>query len=336
MKNKLTLLIPLFAAAWAPLLAAETPHHKPLRILAEAKEPGAKVERHIVIRHGDDEREMETVAFLGVETSPVSPALTAQLALPKGAGLVVRHIVPDSPAAAVLQQHDVLLKFDDQLLIEPRQFSVLVRNHKEGDEIELTYVRAGKQATAKVKLTKHEVPKIAFFHSSIGGEGGFAFGMGKDDDEEAGPRHEEMQRMLSLLDQRGAGKGSRAHVLRIPASGDVGFRAMKVNPGNSNMVFSDDQGSLELTIKDGKKSLVAKNAKGEQLYAGAIDTPEQRNALPGEVRERLEKIEGMQDFSFEAGDDFKDQVKFVHPQPSKIALPLPTADWTAEAPPPTI
>src|SRR5581483_12087828 len=76
---------------------------------------------------------LENVAFIGVETSPVTPALTAQLALPEGTGLVVEQVVPDSPAAASIKPNDILLKLDDQWLIDPWQFAVLVRQHKAGD-----------------------------------------------------------------------------------------------------------------------------------------------------------------------------------------------------------
>src|SRR4051812_1163765 len=110
-------------------------------------------------RPGSPSQEKEVVTFLGVETAPVSETLSAQLNLPKDSGLVVIHIVPDSPAASALKEHDVLVKLDDQLLVEPRQFSVLVRNHKDGDEVNFSYIRAGKAAAAKVKLAKHEVPK---------------------------------------------------------------------------------------------------------------------------------------------------------------------------------
>ena len=72
----------------------------------------------------------------------------------------MNHIAPGSPSAGALKPHDILLKLDDQILIEQRQLAVLVRGHKEGDEITLTYLRAGKQATAKVKLAKHDVPKM--------------------------------------------------------------------------------------------------------------------------------------------------------------------------------
>ncbi len=58
----------------------------------------------------------------------------------------MRNVVPDSPAAATLKKNDVLTKLDDQLLIEQRQLSVLIRNHKDGDEVTLTYIRGGKES----------------------------------------------------------------------------------------------------------------------------------------------------------------------------------------------
>ena len=100
------------------------------------------------------------MTFLGVETAPVSPTLTEQLSLPKGVGLVVRSVVPDSPAANSLKPHDILTKLNDQLLIETRQLAVLVQSYKEGDEVTLTYVRGGKESTVKVKLTKRDMPRL--------------------------------------------------------------------------------------------------------------------------------------------------------------------------------
>jgi S1-C subfamily serine protease len=36
--------------------------------------------------------------FLGVVTDPLEPALSAQLGLTNGLGLIVNHVLPDSPA----------------------------------------------------------------------------------------------------------------------------------------------------------------------------------------------------------------------------------------------
>src|SRR5436190_9462552 len=49
------------------------------------------------------------VTFLGVESSPVPAVVSEQLSLPKGFGLVVDYVVPDSPAAAAgVQQCDII------------------------------------------------------------------------------------------------------------------------------------------------------------------------------------------------------------------------------------
>lgn len=281
-------------------------------------EPNQKFERRVFVRRGDHPLEKENVTFLGVETSPISATLTAQLGLPKDAGLVVSHIVPESPAAATLKPHDILLKMDDQLLIDSRQFSVLVRSHQEGDTVTLTYVRSGKQATATVKLAKHEVPKFAGFESRAFEPGGeLPPGL-------HGPlphsSREEMDRVLSLIDRGGAGP-TVYH--RSGPGGSPGLRATAVNPGNSNIVYKDDQGSLTLTIKDGQKNLVANNPKGEQVFSGPVTTPEQRQALPAELRARLDQIEGMYDFSFETDDTFHDHLKMLPIEREKILLAHP-------------
>jgi serine protease Do len=267
-------------------------------------------------------QEKEIVTFLGVETAPVSETLSAQLNLPKDSGLVVVQIVPDSPAASALKQHDVLVKFDDQLLVEPRQFSVLVRNHKEGDEVTFSYIRAGKPATAKVKLGKHEVAKT--FYRVYWGEQRPGGGPGADVQRDGRGAREDTDRVLNLL--QGAQRGTR------PANGPgsqpqpfrevTGFRATNISTSNSNMTFTDDQGSLDLTIKEGKKTLVAKNPKGEQIYSGPVNTPEERNGLPREVRDRLNKIEGMQGFTFHTDDQFVPATRSLQAAPQTIAFPF--------------
>src|SRR5258706_106339 len=81
---------------------------------------------------------------------------------------------------------------------------------KEGDEVTLTYLRAGKQATAKVKLAMHEVPKMsaldgggarAFSYATGSGNGQFEMRVGRPD----GLEGEEWNRVLGLLQHsRGA------------------------------------------------------------------------------------------------------------------------------------
>ena len=96
-------------------------------------------------------------ARLGVATAQVVPALRTHLDLPEGVGLVVSFIAPNSPAADVLETHDVLRMFGDQILVDSRQLAVLVRMHKPGDDVEIELIRRGESLTAKVRLGEGEM-----------------------------------------------------------------------------------------------------------------------------------------------------------------------------------
>ena len=297
--------------------SASREEKKGMRVLTS---PGRDM--RVLPRDGErrEKVEMETVAFLGVETAPVSTTTGVQLGLPKGTGLVVNHVVPKSPADGVLKEHDILLKLDDQILIETRQLFVLIRTHKEGDEVVLTYLRGGQKATAKIKLGKTDAPKMTdVFERSVMPFGAFAAGVPFEFAAEPGAEREraDVDRVLSMI--RRAPNGDPVRIQIDPHKGP-GFRAMTLHTGNSNMVFSDDDGSLEVTAKDGVKSLVAKDAKGGTIFTGLVNTPEERNAMPAEVRARLEKLEGMQDITFRTDGDFRGgQMKVMRPR--GIAFP---------------
>ncbi len=95
----------------------------------------------------------EPQPFLGIVTSPLPPALTAQLGLADGFGLLVEEVMPDSPAStAGLQKYDVLKSLNDQQLVNPEQLSALVRGAGKDKEVTITLVRKGQEqkVTAKV------------------------------------------------------------------------------------------------------------------------------------------------------------------------------------------
>lgn len=332
-------LLPALGAAEATPAAAKE-ERKQLRILT-----GPEHDRRTFGPRGERaEGEKESVTYLGVWASTVPAALSAQLGLPRDTGLVVGQVAPKSPVADVLKEHDILLRFDDQILIDPRQLSVLVRNHQEGDEVTLTYLRGGQKATAKVKLGKHDVPKAAVFERMTPGPGTTGFRFESDGRMEmAGPLPEGLQgrenwdRVLSLLQRaRPAPDGGPGYVppgarIRIEHGNGPGVRAMSINAGSSNLIFTDDDGTLELTFKDGAKTLVAKGPKGEAVFSGPATTPEERQAIPARVRERLEKLEGMHDITFRTDGDFKPaESKVIRPRaisypPAPERRPFPSA-----------
>jgi len=97
------------------------------------------------------------IGFVGVNAKPLPRELSAHLSLPQDTGLLVEVVSKDSPAEkGGLQANDVLAKLDDQILIDPRQFSVLVANKKEGDTVRITYIRKGETHETNVVIGKRE------------------------------------------------------------------------------------------------------------------------------------------------------------------------------------
>jgi len=97
------------------------------------------------------------VTYLGVAPEELSEELASQLPIDPGSGLLIRTVLPDSPAAtAGLQKNDVLLKLDDQILSAPKQLQKLVASRKPGETVRVVYFRKGQRAEVEAKLAEHE------------------------------------------------------------------------------------------------------------------------------------------------------------------------------------
>jgi hypothetical protein len=311
MNNKLVIrLIPALLLVTSALAEGEPKKEIIIRRRAEGGGPHFNVQ----IDKDRGPVEMEKVAYLGVETMPVDPTVAAQLALARDTGLVVRRVADGSPAANLLQKHDILTKLDDQILIDMRQLSVLVRNHKAGDEVKITLVRGGKETTVKAKLGEREVPKLAMnedrpfmqFFNGAGPGGNVAFGSSGAFTVPAMPG-------IPMMEGREAGDvmrriaQPRVHVFK--RHGVKGSTILDLPSGN--FVFSDDNGSVEVNASEGKRELTVKNKKGEVTFQGPINSPEDHKKLPPEVMARLEAI-GSADLG-DDDDDIEVETKVMEP-----------------------
>lgn len=102
----------------------------------------------------------KTQAFLGVAIEPIPVALQHQLneIVPQNQGILVRNVVPDSPAEkAQLQAFDILLSFNDQKLFSTKQLTALVRSSQKGDEVTLKIVRNGQVKEIKANIDEQTV-----------------------------------------------------------------------------------------------------------------------------------------------------------------------------------
>ena len=317
MKNQLvSCLIPALLLA-LPAFADPEPR-KEITIRRQIGEGGGPKQFNIKIdRDGPPGPvEMEKVAYLGVETMPVDPTVAAQLSLPRDTGLAVRRVAAGSPAASLLQKHDILTKLDDQILIDMRQLSVLVRNHTAGDEVKLTLIRGGKETTVRAKLGEREVPKLAmeegrpmmqFFNTDGPGGGSMSFHGGTPG--VPAMRGHEAGDVMRLIggDRMHWFAQPRVHVFKRP--GGKGATILDLPGGN--FVFSDDEGSVEVNHSNGKRDLTVKNKKGDVTFQGPINSPEDHQKLPPEVKARLEAI-GRAEMG-EGDDEIEVETKVMEP-----------------------
>jgi PDZ domain len=252
------------------------------------------------------------VTFLGVETSDVPSVVSEQLGLPKGFGLVVDYVVPDSPAAAAgIKQNDILKMLNDQILTEPDQLAKLIRSYSEGTNVTFTLLRKGKEQKVQAKLGKKEVPQRSEFgpgwhwHSHFP-TGDHDFGDFRMDDfkrqmqdlkerlgdERNGLIHDAvMKARQEAMRARDEALREAGDQIRILSRDPDAITSTRIDVGKAQIVFSDDKGELRLERIGGKKVLTAKDPKGLLLFSGPVDTEKDLAKVPPDVRQRYEKLQ---------------------------------------------
>ncbi len=107
--------------------------------------------------------EEEKGTYLGVLISPVPEVLYDQLSeLPSGQGVVVTHVLPESPAAeAGLRRHDILLKYNGDPIRDGEHFARLIRADQPNHKVKLELLRSGRKQTIEVTLALGPVLRIA-------------------------------------------------------------------------------------------------------------------------------------------------------------------------------
>lgn len=256
---------------------------------------------------GHDKAPKVPMTFLGVETSQVPNVVSEQLGLTKGLGLVVDYVVPNSPAASAgVQQNDILKMLNDQILMEPTQLRKLLQTFSEGTEVTLTILRKGQEQKITVKLAKKEMPQR---HSMMPG-GNHDMHWDFDETGDVGDQMQELKEQLKeqLGDaQRGIIRGAviqaheaarraredarrAAREIRILSNDNGTLKATKIDLGKAQIVFCDGKGEMKLENVNGKKLLTAKDPQGKLLFSGPVETKEDLDKVPADVRDRYERL----------------------------------------------
>ena len=247
---------------------------------------------------------VEKVTFLGVSASTLPKGMSEQLNLPRGIHLSVDQVSPDSPAEqAGLTLYDILLELDDQILVNSDQLKALVRMKNPDDRVQLKILRKGKPMTLEVKLAESEVawterngspqrfyPKGSFPGDPFSQDPFFRTHNSSIMEllKKHGFNHLPGISQNSRLDQDPFDIESPLHG---PSSNTGNVQSFNYSSEQKQIITTDEQGTLEYSVKDQNKHLRATSPDGELLFDGPVNTDEDRKNLSKDLYQRLEKLE---------------------------------------------
>jgi len=252
---------------------------------------------------GQPENIESKVAFLGVSTTALPPSTSHQLGFPEGIYLSVDQVSAESPAEqAGLQLFDVMLRLDEQILVNSDQLKALVRMKNAGDRITLHLVRKGNPLTVHAVLSEIDLPIVQknqrsrmwgnLNHSSNGS-------FSRDLDRifpHMDPSIRDLLRKNGLSLNHGFEPSLLPDVKNNDASNPLhGSSGANVQSFSSTQheqtITIDESGTFEYYQKDGDKHFRVTHPNGGIIFDGLVNTTAEREKLLPEHLTKLQDIE---------------------------------------------
>ncbi|MEM6910245.1 MAG: PDZ domain-containing protein [Verrucomicrobiota bacterium] len=251
-------------------------------------------------------------AWLGIATNKLPEILYQHLDIPTGSGLAVDYVAPGSPAErGGLQKDDILVRLDEQLLINPEQLSVLVRQRAVGSTATLEVLRKKEPLSLQVEFGSLP-PAMAEKRPLPSSPSGGASSIDQLLEEFLG--EDLLGDALDRLRQEGGVRGVDPLLMDqfqsllenrlgevLPPSGP-GVHRRVMNFDGEELLLQDQEGSIKVFSKEGKKWLEARDGDNEVVFSGPYETEEEKAKVPEALRDRLGSVSM-------AGGDLSEQLR---------------------------
>ncbi|MGE9266799.1 MAG: S1C family serine protease [Verrucomicrobiales bacterium] len=301
MKTSISRLTPVLLASSLSLSAIERPAE--LRDPAAADSPAPAAQPQAVQQDPPAPQAAKEAgpaaekpaAWLGVGGQPLDPDLSYHLDLE--GGVLLKLVAPESPAAqSGLQNRDIITSVDGQAVHSQESLRDEILKHQAGDEITVGIVQKGQNLEKKITLGERPANLLPPRGLPRPGE---RFGEALPNDLPDALR-KEIERKFGDLPRLQPGHGDeRFEQLRqrldklmqdLPEDAREKNFGMNFNM-QSSVRFQDEEGSVELKTTNGGKEIIIRDQEGETVFEGPYDTPQDKEAVPAELRPRLEKLD---------------------------------------------
>ncbi len=226
--------------------------------------------------------------YLGVLPLELPEALVQHLKLKSGEGVLLGSVMPGGPADGKLMQNDIVLGIGGKPVGSPEEFSENISSRKPEETVVLELMRNGTRTTAEVALGKRPVA-LGARGDQAGplpkGRGPGIEGEAALEDRAAGIA-KRLKDLRNEMMQRGLGAVQGMEEV-VPLEGGI----HRMGFSNSSSVrISDDEGSVQMEKTDDSSVVTVYDKSGKVVWTGPWDTPEDKNAAPAELMDRIKAV----------------------------------------------
>jgi hypothetical protein len=246
-------------------------------------------------------------AYLGVGGSQVPDLLGEHLKLQPGHGVVVRALDPAGPAAkAGLTQNDVITKVNGKTVGSQEGLAQVVSSMKPGDEVDLDYIHQGEEKTAKIALAVAPAQSRAIAGNDLKPlERLMLDGMPPDQAQRIQDAIQQNLKAFEDFDKDGEalpgemfGNIMRKRMEQMmqgmeelqAAPGGQGQGGINMKSSGTIRMLNPDGSGVEVMSENGGKQVRVLGRDGKVEWEGPYDTPQDREAVPKDVRERIDNL----------------------------------------------
>jgi len=294
--------LPLVGLTTAVSMAADSTDQTPPATATDA--PSTPRRSHIqpVGEVAAASRNSET---LGLRLTRASEVLRQQLALARGAGLVVEEVTPGSTAdKAGFRQHDVLVLLDDQMLLLPEQLAALLDAANGTATAECTLLRGGTKVTITLGEPRRSgqptlatpskpVAQSTVVASPVPAQPPLPVVRQTAAKPSTTPRLRAPASALALVQADRSGLPTQATVqasASMPAASSAQAAGRQMVSVDETLVRQDPDYQIKLS-RGNETRLVVLDPHGRIIFNDEIDTPKHRSLVPPAVRQRVDDME---------------------------------------------